>query len=151
MSNKTVRVIAYGGVMAAALAAATPSYAELTKADRICTPLMVEVPAVPSASAGAGAPVMPAEPTALLNRTVPDRVVQIYEGAGPRFLNVDWGDTVEFLVRQPGIPDKTVKWRFDGLDNVVSFADIDPQAQFANDVSIYVNQSTNPLNENGGG
>jgi len=81
---------------------------------------------------------------------VPDRVAQIYEGGGPRFLNVDWGDTVQFLVRQPGMPDRTVKWRFNGLDNVVSYADIDPQAQFASDVRIYVNQSMNPLYQNGG-
>jgi len=150
MSKNTIRVVTYGGVIAAALAAAMPSYAELTKADRLGTPLMVEVPAVPSASAGSGAPVMPAEPTALIDRSVPDRIATIFQGDGPQILNVDWGDTVQFLVRQPNVPDRIVKWRFDGLDNVVSYADIDPQAQFASDVRIYVNQSMNPLYQNGG-
>lgn len=138
MSN-TLRAIGYGSVMTVALAAAMPSYAELTQADRLGTSMGVSVPSMPSASAGPSAPALP---VVAMDRSVPDRSAVIYQGDGSRSLHVNWGDTVQFLVRQPGAPERTVKWHFIGSDNVVSYADIDPQAQFAGNVRIYVNQST---------
>jgi hypothetical protein len=88
-------------------------------------------------------PVSPAGPIVLIDGTV-DRTAVVYEGQGPEILNVDWGDTVQFLVRPAGAPERTMKWRFNGLDNVVSYADIDPRAEFARNVRIYVNQTYNP-------
>ena len=140
--SKTLRAIGYGSVMAAALAAAMPSYAQLTQEDRLGTSMGVSVPAMASASAGSSAVELR---TVGMDRTVPDRSIVIYQGTGSHSVNVNWGDNVEFLVRQPGAPERMVRWHFNGLDNVMSFADIDSQAQFASDVKIYVNQSTRSL------
>jgi hypothetical protein len=38
-----------------------------------------------------------------------------------------------------------VAWRFDGTDNTVNYGDIDPHANFARDLKIYVNQGSNPV------
>ncbi len=148
--KNSLRLVSCGGAIAAAFALASPAQAALTRADRLGTPLMVPVPAVATASAGSSTVVAPGE-VALVDRSVPDRTAVIYQGDGPQWMNVDWGDTVLFTVRQPGVPDRIVKWRFNGLDNVVSFADIDPQAQFANNVRIYVNQNVSPLHPDNAG
>ncbi len=138
--------MSFGCVTAAALAAAFPAHA-LTRADRIGTPMIVAVPATETASAGSSTTVVVPGEVAIVDRAVPDKKATIYEGSGPHWMNVNWGDTVLFTVRQPGVPDRLVKWKFDGLDNVVNFADIDPYAQFANNVKIYVNQGANRLRD----
>ncbi len=145
--SKSIRVVTYGSVMAAALAAAFPAQAELTRADRLGTPLIAEVP-VASASAGSSAEVAP---VVLIDRSIPEKTAVISEAPGSQVMNVDWGDTVLFTVREPGVPDRIVKWRFNGLDNVMSYADIDPRAQFASNVRIFVNQAKNMLRFNDGG
>ena len=137
--NRTIRVVTYASAMAAAVAAAMPSYAALSGEDRLGTSMGVSDSAMPSASAGSSAPALR---SAVMNGIVPDRSVVIDHGNGSHFLNVNWGDNVQFLVRQPGAPDRIVRWHFIGLDNVLSYTDIDPQAQFASNVKIYVNQST---------
>ena len=147
--KQSFRLVSYGSVMAAALALAFPAQAALTRADRLGTSLMVAIPATETASAGSSTTIVVPGQVALVDRSVPDETAVIYEGSGPQAMNVDWGDTVLFTVRQPGVPDRLVKWRFNGLDNVVSFADIDPHAQFANNVKIYVNQTANPVYDYG--
>ncbi len=137
--SSTLRAISYGGVLAAALATAMPSYADVTQADRLGVSMGTSVPALPSASQGSSAPALPG---LAMDRTMPDSSFVIYQGTGSHVLNVNWGDNVQFLVREPGAADRTVRWHFTGLDNVMSYADIDPQAQFASDVKIYVNQTT---------
>ena len=145
--KNSLRFITYGSLTAVTLAFALPAQA-LTTADRLGTPMIVGVPATETASAGSSTTIAAPGQIALVDRSVPERTAVIYEGNGPSFMNVDWGDTVLFTVRQPGVPDRLVKWRFNGLDNVISFADIDPQAQFANNVRIFVNQGTNALHGN---
>ncbi len=144
--NKSLRGLGCGCVTAAALAAAFPAHA-LTRADRIGTPMIVAVPVTETASAGSSTTVVVPGEIALVDRSVPDKKATIYEGRGPQWMNVDWGDTVLFTVRQRGVPDRLVKWKFNGLDNVVNFADIDPYARFANNVKIYVNQGANRLRD----
>ncbi len=146
--KNVLRLITYGSLTVVALAAALPAQAALTMADRLGTPMIVVVPATETASAGSSTTIIEPGQIALVDRSVPERTAVVYEGSGPSVMNVDWGDTVLFTVRQPGVPDRLVKWRFNGLDNVVNFADIDPQAQFANNVRIFVNQAANQLHGN---
>jgi hypothetical protein len=175
--RKTVRAIAYGSVMAAAVAAALPSYA-LTAQDRVGTPLQAVIPAgyvaavpapavvaesvyvtkdgvvreqvtavAPSSVAGAGEPaaVVPAA-VVVTDRTTPTDRAFIISNRGKPYINVNWGDVATFQVRDPVSGNQhLVKWRFDGIDNVVSFADIDPVAPWARNVRVYVNQNANPL------
>jgi hypothetical protein len=153
--SKTIRAVSYASAVASAMAMAVPSQAQLTKADRVGTALMVPATTTASggtsASAGTSATDATSAPSSfLIDRSPPDREVVIAPGTRPAFLNVDWGDTVQFLVRQPSGGDRIVKWRFDGVDNVVSFADIDPAADFAGNYRIFVNQSTNPMRSNPG-
>jgi hypothetical protein len=179
--RKTVRAIAYGSVMAAAVAAALPSYA-LTAQDRVGTPLQVVIPAgyvpavpvatvreevyvtrqgvvreevaviQPSAVAGAGGPAVATAPVVITDRATPTDHAYIISNRGRPWINVDWGDVVTFQVRDPNSGNQhVVKWRFDGLDNVVSFADVDPLAPWASNVKVYVNQSTNPLHSSESG
>ncbi len=49
-------------------------------------------------------------------------------------------DTVLFTVRQLGYRDRLIKWRFNGTDGAIHFNQLDPSAQFADDVTIYVNR-----------
>jgi hypothetical protein len=140
------------------MAVAMPSHAELTRADRLGTALIVPeqgasvgTSAVPGTGASVGTSAIASPPTVIIDRSPPDRQAVVYQGDGPRALNVDWGDTVQFLVRQPGGPERIVKWRFNGLDNQMSFADIDPASEFARPVMIYVNQTANPLRNNSDG
>ena len=137
--RNTLRAVTYAGVMSLALSAAFPARA-LTNADSLGTPLILEAPAGASASAGSSA----AAPAAV-DRSATDKTAAVYEGNSPQSVNVNWGDTVLFTVRQRGLPDRIVKWHFNGLDNVMSYADIDPYAQFASNVRIYVDQSFNPI------
>lgn len=137
--RKSLRVATYAGMMSLALSAASPARA-LTNADRFGTPLILEAPAGASASAGSSA-----ASAAAVDRSATDKTATVYEGNGPQTMNVDWGDTVLFTVRQRGLPDRIVKWRFNGLDDVMNYADIDPYARFASNVRIYVDQSSNPM------
>jgi hypothetical protein len=61
---------------------------------------------------------------------------------GIRWINVRYGETVNFVVRGAG-EEKTFAWRFDGLKNQLALSDIAPVA--ASPVTIYVDQSNNPL------
>lgn len=148
MSNTLIRQVGYGSVLAAAMVAAMPGHAELTASDRLGTPLMV---VAPSASAGASAASTgsssAAQPAALYDRAPADRtiIIQPRNLGGVPWVDVNHGETVMFLVHAPNAPERTVKWRFNGLDNAMAYTDIDPQAAFASNVKIYVNQSTSPL------
>ena len=94
--------------------AAAPSFA-LTKADL------------------SGTPASPAAAT---------RTVQVDPGI--RWINVSYGETVNFVVRDAG-REKTFAWHFDGTQNQLALSDIAPVG--ASPVTIYVDQSTNPLLE----
>jgi hypothetical protein len=149
--NKTIRTVTYASAMIAALAAAMPSHAQLTDADRVGTALLIESPTSGSASGGSSAPgAARMLPQLLADGSVPDRIVVISEMQTPRWVNVDYDNAVLFLVRQQGAPDRMVQWRFNGIDNTMSYADIDPHAKFARDLRIYVNQTLNPLQPGGG-
>ena len=175
--RKAVRAIAYGGVMAAAVAAALPSHARVTAQDRVGTPMQVVVPAgyvaavpgstvatenvyvtkdgivreqiaaaSPSSTAGSGDASVAAVPQVMTDRRVETDRAFIISNRGRSFINVNWGDVVSFQVRDPNSGNQhLVKWRVDGMDNVVSFADVDPQAPWARNVRVFVNQSTNPM------
>ncbi len=136
--RRSLQAVTYAGVVSLTMAV-LPAQA-LTNADRFGTPLILEIPPGASASVGSSA-----ESPAAVNRSVTDEAVTVYEGNGPQSMNVNWGETVLFTVRQRGLPERTVKWRFDGLDSAMSYADIDPYAPFASNVKIYVDQSANPM------
>lgn len=138
--RKSLRVVTHAGVVSLALAAAFPAPAALTDADRFGTPLILETPGGASASVGSSV-----SSPAALDRIAPNKTASVSEGNVPQFMNVMWGDTVLFTVRQHGLPDRIVKWRFDGLDSVMSYANVDPYAQFASNMRIYVDQSSNPM------
>ena len=145
--TSTIRVVIYASAMAAAAAAATPSRAELPNADLLGTALLVEAPpAAASASGGSSAPgAARTMPAVLADGSTPDRVMVISQGGGFPWINVDHGDGVLFIVRQPGAAERLVEWRFNGVRDVIAYTDIDPGAQFARTIKIYVNQSTNPM------
>ncbi len=177
--NKAIRAITYGSVMAAAVAAALPAQAA-NSADRIGSPMMVVVPsgyvapvavvtprqtfmtqdgmvrevqvarAEPSAVAGSGA-VAVAEPAVLLDRGTPIDHAFIISERGRGWVNVNYGDVVQFQVKNADGTSHVVNWRFDGLDNVVRFGDIDPHATWGKNVKVYVNQSYNPLHASDSG
>ncbi len=67
--------------------------------------------------------------------------------AGIRWINVSYGETVRFVVPEAG-GQKTFAWRFDGLAPQVKLSDIAPVA--GSPVTIYVDQSTNPLSARSG-
>jgi hypothetical protein len=169
---KAIRAVTYGSVMAAALAAALPVNADVSKADRVGTPWHVVVPAdhflpaqapapavlvtqeglirnvqaspaEPSAAAGAG---VPSSTVTLVpdNKAMPDRGYIISRSGRP-WVNVNWGDIVNFDIRDPNGVGRTVRHRFDGMDNVVGYGDIDPASTWAHNIKIYVNQAHNPL------
>jgi len=66
------------------------------------------------------------------------RTVQV--DAGIRSINVRYGETVNFVVRDGGGM-KTFAWRFDGTQNRLTLSDIAPDV--ASPVTIYVDQSNN--------
>jgi len=189
--HKTIRALTYGSVLAAAVAAALPAQAEVTRNDRVGTPWQVTVPPgyvaptlpagtarvdristldgviasnvaapspqAPSSTAGANAPVTtastasaganaPSAPVYLGDyKRSPDRAFIVSNNGSPN-VNVNWGDVVNFQVRDPNGQLRIVNWRFNGMDNVVRFSDIDPQATWASNIRVFVNQATNPLN-----
>jgi len=69
------------------------------------------------------------------------RTVQVDPGV--RWINVSYGETVNFVVRDAG-QEKTFAWRFDGTQSRLALSDIAPVASSA---TIYVDQSANPLLE----
>jgi hypothetical protein len=79
-------------------------------------------------------------PTAAATRTV-------HLDGGLRWLNVNYGETVRFVVPETG-EQKTFAWRFDGIDHRVKLSEILPVA--ASSMTIYVDQSRNPLWEGSG-
>jgi hypothetical protein len=160
--TKNLKALAYGSLLASALAAAWPSQAAGTREDRIGSPMQIVVPAGyiaaipvvpadPSAVAGAGVPyerpalVTTTEPTILVDLQSPTDQAFVISTQGRPWINVNYGDTVDFLVRDPQGNNRRLKWRFDGMDNVVNFADIDPLSNFASNLRIFVNQSYNPM------
>ena len=166
--TKNLKALACGSLLATAVAAALPVHAADARADRIGSAMQIVVPAgyiaaipvIPadgSSVAGAGVPmeraalVTTTEPTILVDtQSRSDQSIVISTRGWP-WINVNFGDTVTFLVRDPNGTSHPVKWRFDGMDNVVNFADIDPQAGFARNVRIFVNQSYNPLHSSESG
>lgn len=74
----------------------------------------------------------------------PGRVVALDSGA--RWVNVEYGDVVQFV--QQG---QSFEWAFTGMSNAVKLADIAPSGFTAPAVTVYVNQSYNPVNETSGG
>jgi hypothetical protein len=140
--RKTIRILSYATLSATAFAA-MPSHAEITTADRLGTALLVQAPDHRSASSGTSAASARAVPENIA--LIPDRIVEISPNTAKRWLNVDYGDTVEFVVHQPDATQRIVAWRFDGMDNIVNYGDIDPNANFARDLKIYVNQASNPM------
>jgi hypothetical protein len=176
--NKAIRAITYGSVMAAAVVAALPSHAAGT-ADRIGSPMMTVVPSgyiapvavvqrqtflthegtvrevqvarvEPSAVAGSGVATV-AEPVVLLDRGTPVDHAYIISERGRGWVNVNYGDVVQFQVKNADGTSHVVNWRFDGLDNVVRFGDIDPHATWGKNVKVFVNQSYNPLHASDSG
>jgi hypothetical protein len=77
----------------------------------------------------------------------PDRVVNV--PAKTRGIAVNYGETVRFVV-QSGSAKQEVTWRFDGVANKVTLADLDAKIPNGKNVAIYVNQAMNPLNQSGG-
>jgi len=80
-----------------------------------------------------GSPASPAAAT---------RTVHVYPGV--RSINVSYGETVTFVVRDAG-EEKTFTWRFDGLKSQLALSDIVPVV--ASSVTIYVDQWKSPLFE----
>ena len=76
---------------------------------------------------------------------VVDRRISVDEKT--RWVNVEYGQTVEFLVNARG-GSRSFVWRFDGLAQRVDLSDISREAGLK--VSIFVNQATNPLFQSGG-
>jgi hypothetical protein len=114
---KVARTIAYAGVLAAAIAAA-PSYA-FTQGDEY----------------GMKAP----------DEATPDRVITV--DSGTRWVNVNYGETVKFIVRGAS-GEQQFAWHFDGLDDHISLSAIDPDVNLGRDIKIYVDESMNPLHLN---
>ena len=108
------RNIAYAGVLVSALAAA-PSYA-FTQGDRI------------GEKVDAGA--------------TSDRVVNV--DSGTRWVNVNYGDTVKFIVKGTN-GEQSFSWHFDGLGENIAFSAIDPDAGLGRNLKVYVDESMNPL------
>lgn len=127
--DKSFRVTLCGAALAAGFAMVFPAHAQV--ASRSDAHLGTQLAYAPSASAGSSAVSTSNVPRGVKTATV-------YYGNGPDHMNVKWGDTVLFTVRRPGAPDHQIEWRFDGLDSAVNFAAIDPQAQFADNVIVYV-------------
>ena len=109
-----VRNIAYAGVLVSALAAA-PSYA-FTQADRL----------------GEQAP----------DSATLDRVISV--DSGTRWVNVNYGDTVKFIVKDTN-GEQSFSWHFDGLGENIAFSAIDPDAGLGRNLKVYVDESMNPL------
>ena len=63
---------------------------------------------------------------------------------GIRWINVSYGETVRFVVPEAG-EEKSFTWRFDGIKNQVRLSEIVPVV--APSVTVYVDQSKNPLSE----
>jgi len=153
MKNALKRV-GYGGALAAAMVVALPGQAETTASDRLGTPMMV---VAPSASAGASTASAGSssvtQPAAILDPVPADRtyIIQPRNLGGVPWVDVNHGETVLFLVHAPNAPERRVKWLFNGIDNVMSYTDIDPQATFASNVKIYVNQTYSPMQNNTAG
>ncbi len=129
--QKSLRVAFCGAALAAGFALALPAHAQV--AARSDAHLGTQLAYAPSASAGS---------SSVRTSDVPRgaRTATVYYGDGPDSMHVKWGDTVLFTVRRPGAPDHQIEWRFDGMDNAINFASLDPQAQFANNVIIYVDR-----------
>jgi hypothetical protein len=108
------RNIAYAGVLVSALAAA-PSYA-FTQGDRIGEKASDEA-------------------------TV-DRVISV--DSGTRWVNVNYGDTVKFIVKGTN-GEQDFSWHFDGLGENLNLSAIDPDASLGRNLKIYVDESMNPL------
>jgi hypothetical protein len=111
--NKVARTIAYAGVLVASIAAA-PSYA-LTQADRL------------------------GENVAATDMA--DRVINV--DSGTRWVNVNYGETVRFIVKGAN-GEQDFAWHFDGIADPIQFSAIDPDAALGRDLKVYVNESTNP-------
>ncbi len=145
--RQSIRIVAYATLSSAAFAA-MPAYAGITTADRLGTALLV-APAAASPSAGSSV----AGARGVRERIAPgagiDRVVVIHPKNAADSLNVDYGDPVQFVVRQPDAAERVVAWRFDGLVNTITYGDIDPQPDFARNLTIYVNQASNPMRAGG--
>jgi heavy-metal resistance protein CzcE len=69
-------------------------------------------------------------------------------GPDTHAINVNWGETVRFVVPNASGTEQQFAWRFDGTADKVNLADIAPSIPGASNVAIYVNQALNPLHEN---
>ena len=119
MDNRNLfRNVALGGIVAAALFAASPGFAALPK----CGPADMPGSAMPAGS-------------------TTDRTVTVTPKT--RSINVKYGETVKFVV-QDGAASHEVAWKFDGVANKILLSDIDPKTSLKS-VPVYVNQSANPL------
>lgn len=74
----------------------------------------------------------------------PSRVVSL--DGRTRWVNVEFGDVVQFV--QGG---KSFEWAFNGVADAVKLGEIAPSDFNAPQVTVYINQSGNPLNETSGG
>jgi len=83
---------------------------------------------------------------ALNSGVLADRSISIDQST--RWVNVDYGETVHFVVTGQG-DNRQFVWRFDGVADQVNLSDIDREAAMR--IPIFVNQSTNPLHESTGG
>ncbi len=165
--TKRFKVVTMGSMMAAALAAAAPGWA-LDRADpnSIGTPMQTLIPeesvpsgtvvvqpvapgvavVEPSASAGSSGVVTQLAPYGhyVSGAAVPiDRTIRL--GPNTRSVNVDWGQTVNFIVPDANGSAQEFAWKFDGTANKVNLAQLSPPMPGAPDVSVYVNQTKNPL------
>lgn len=75
-----------------------------------------------------------------------DRSISIDQGT--RWVNVDYGETVHFVVTGQGEKRQFV-WKFNGLADQLNLSDVDREAAMR--IPIYVKQSTNPLRDAGAG
>jgi heavy-metal resistance protein CzcE len=73
-----------------------------------------------------------------------DRKIAI--GQGTRWVNVEYGETVEFTVAGAG--GRRVVWRFDGSADRLDLSELDREAGL--NVPIYVNQTNNPMRQPAG-